>query len=320
MASGNRIYHSRFRLVALFSVVCSTLPAQQLPTPPNTRSVDESESAEPAPVKVVARRAVTSAPPAAKSVPPQLPRGHHAWARFQPGAWRRIKVTSESFDANGRFLSRSETSQTESLVAVDDESYTLELVSVVDVGGKRLRGASQKTTYHLLCDAPANRVTTTRLDEANISLAGAVIPVERWRVQIGTAEEEDRRTEILYYSPDRSPYLLRREAQSGDASESLQSTQSVTRVDAPRLLNGGIVPTSHITTMTRNGGNQINEFEVQSDGVPGGLVSASSTERDASGRRVRWSTTELEDYGDAPQPASQRRRWSPFRRHRDREN
>ena len=29
---------------------------------------------------------------------------HHAWARFQPGAWKLVRVVTESLDENGRVI------------------------------------------------------------------------------------------------------------------------------------------------------------------------------------------------------------------------
>ncbi|MEM1304277.1 MAG: hypothetical protein AAGG46_05240, partial [Planctomycetota bacterium] len=73
-------------------------------------------------------------------------------------------------------------------------------------------------------------------------------------------------------------------------------------------------PTSHVSIASQDGVTQTSGFQVRCDAVPGGLVSASSTERNASGRRVRWSTVSLEDYGETAESDDPKRPWLPFRR------
>lgn len=268
-----------------------------------------------------------------------LPPEHHPWARFAPGAWRTLRTITETFDPTGQFIGRSQTSQTETLVDVNEQGYTLETTAVVHVGGKELRGAAQRTTFSLLTDTPAERVKASPLPAANLSLEGRTIPCQRWRVVVG--EDPRRRVETVYYNPDLSPYILHREvAQSAPATDDAatpdeansasplipstepQSTTTVVRSDAPVTFEDGegneaddaIVPGAHVAVETRAGAHRIAQFEVHSDVIPGGLVSATSTERDATGRRVRWSTTELFDYGQAGDPPQRKRRWRLFRR------
>ena len=244
-----------------------------------------------------------------------IPKEHHAWARFEPGAWRTIRTVTESFDPAGKYVGRTETTQTETLVAVNDSQYTIETSTTVHVGGKKLRGTTQQTTYHLLTNATGEVVEATPLPPANLNLDGRAVKCQRWRLTLGSGPQ--RRLETVYYSPDLSPHILRREASAADGtgdSTEVQSTMTVVRVDAPVTYDEEIVPGSHATIVSQSGTHRIERTQVLTDIAPGGLVSATSTERDGAGRRVRWSTTDLVDCGQAGDPPKPRRRWRLFRR------
>lgn len=244
-----------------------------------------------------------------------LPHQHHDWARFQPGAWRTLQTVTETFDPNGKFIGRSETTQTDTLLEVTADTYTIESSTVVHIGGKKLRGSAQRTTRSLLTDTPVELQAVVALPAANLNLDGRIVPCQRWRLELGAGAQ--RRLETLYYNADLSPYVLRREALAADdtsAATEIQSTTTVVRVDAPVALDEGIFPGRHVSIDSQTGAHRVARLEVRTDVVPGGMVSASSTERDAAGRRVRWSTTELVDSGQAGDTPAPRQRWRLFKR------
>ena len=238
-----------------------------------------------------------------------FPASHHSWGRFQPGAWRTLAIVTETFDANGKYLGRSDTTQTETLVSVASGTYTLETTTVVDVGGKKLRGAAQQTTYSLLTDSPQDQHKILDRGSETIGLGGRSLLCQTWRLEVGVGDQS-RELEVSY-NPDLSPYLFARRSTEDTGS------YTVSRLDVPVTLDEGIVPGYHAAHRSQRGGHSTSRFEVRSDAVPGGVISASETSRDDSGRRVRWSTTELIDYGQAGDLPKARKRWRLFRRNRD---
>lgn len=276
-----------------------------------------------------------------------FPAEHHPWARFEPGAWRTIRITTESFDAAGKFLGRSETTQTDRLIEVNENYFGLETTNVVHVGGKKLRGATQQTNHSLLADSAGELIELTELTQANLKLGERLIPCRRLQLTFDAAGQ--RRQETVFYSSAVSPYILRREiittaqptealtatikeASATDVSTTLSHGQptlddppleeisiAVVRIDLPVSLDDELAPGCNAVVVKRSGDHQTESLEVWSDVAPGGLVSASTTERDATGRRVRWTSTELVEFGQAGEsPESEpRRRWRLFRRRND---
>lgn len=263
--------------------------------------------------KAVATAAEPALPPAPDTL--ELPVASHPWGRFDVGAWRTLRTVTETFDENGKFLTRSETLHTDTLTEVTDESYTLETTSVVEVGGKRLRGATQVTRRSLLTDHTSQAPIAVEHPAVDISLCGKTIPCQQWELTYG--EGAQRRIETLFYAPEFPPNVMRREVSAPDGSSAADLTSEVTSVlavDVPILLEGGMVAGYRQQVRATAGANQIERTELLCALAPGGLVEASSTERDASGRRVRWVVTELEDFGDAQDAPQTDRRWRLFRR------
>lgn len=244
-----------------------------------------------------------------------VPLDHHPWARFAIGSWRTMRTITETFDENGKFLVRSETLHTDKLTEVTEETYTIETSSVVEVGGKRLRGATQVITHCLWSDHCGESPLVTTLPKADISLSGRTIPCQRWELSIG--EGPKRRLETVYYAADFAPHFLRREVVAADGSSAADVTGVTSRVigvDVPILLDGGMIAGYQRLVQTTAGANQTERMELCCAAAPGGLVQASATERDASGRRVRWVVTELDDFGQEGDRPKTERRWRLFPR------
>lgn len=246
----------------------------------------------------------------------RLPKTMHPWGRFAPGAWRTLRTTTESFDPAGKFLGRSESVVTETLVGVSDGAYTIESITVLEIGGKQLRGAGERITKLLLTDETTPVVATEVLAPVELTIEDRVISCQRWQLVLG--EGDQQRVATLFYNPDVAPFILRREIVHAEGSDSVfAATTHVSRVDVPVVLAGEseeIVPGEYQAYVSLSGTLRVDRTDVTSRVVPGGLISATTTERDASGRRVRWSTCELVDYGQAGEEPAPRRRWRLFRR------
>ena len=73
----------------------------------------------------------------------KLARQHHPWARFEPGAWKKVRVVTETLDEAGNVTSTSTTDTTTLLEFVDADTYSLQLEVTVDVAGKRFQTPPQ---------------------------------------------------------------------------------------------------------------------------------------------------------------------------------
>jgi hypothetical protein len=226
---------------------------------------------------------------------------HHPWGSFDVGAWRSSRITSESFDASGALVGRSVTARTERLVRKGAETVTLAYETVVEVSGKRLPGPHQEVTTDLWTDeavpddSPAAQ--GQRLPDAVISLRKRPIECQVWAFT--TPLDRGERLHTVWYAPAEVPSVLRHEqVDLIDGGEASRERRSVTRRRVATPLAGGIVE-AYFVSIDRElaGGGRIEAYGAHVPGVPGGVLNEGVTEFDAAGQRVRWTTTELVNWG-----------------------
>lgn len=264
----------------------------------------------------------TEVPASGASLPPPpvdedwftLPRDQHPWARHAVGAYRTLRVVTETFDDTGRFVARTETEQTDRLVAVTSENYTLQTTVKLQVGAARTPGQTQACTYRLLTDSATVVTSQVELEPAELSVEGRTVRCQRFRV----STEAGQRTgsETVWYSLDVSPFILRRERSVAETPGAVptETIETVTDLQMPLLDQNGVVETQLVRSVSLRPSGRVDRVEVRGDRAPGGLVSASSVERDPDGRRVRWSASELVDFGVDGKSDFEPRRWRLFHR------
>src|SRR5690606_28775908 len=133
----------------------------------------------------------------------------------------------------------------------------------------------------------------TEQPAAQINLDGRAIPCQVWRVSV--ARNDRQLVYDIFYNDSVWPLVLRREVveKSSDGSKPLSTThESVVRSQVPVVIDGRIVTGAHIQSTTETPAGRTERLEVHAREIPGGLVSKATTEWDAEGHRVRWSTTE----------------------------
>jgi len=276
---------------------------------PAARAQDETE-----PQAEVAVAATDSSPDASAE-PPQkekakdpspkrlvLPPAHHRWARFQPGAWRELRVTTETFDNEGKVVSQSVTTQQEVLEGVNEESYEFDIQATVDLSGKRIAGEWKSRVLHLATDSAGQIVDARQLEEASLSVGGQPVDCQVWEIRYN----EDARTLVdrIYYAPELFPYILQRETSEADDAAGdrprVGQTTKVVALEVPYVVDGRIAACSCIQTIRSSVKGNTVRVVFESDEVPGGEVAAWSTDYDDQGRRTKWSVLELLSYGEAP--------------------
>jgi hypothetical protein len=234
--------------------------------------------------------------PATRDEAIALPTDQHPWARFAPGAWRTVRTISETFDPSGKLLGRTVTTRTQTLTEVTTETYTLQESSEVTVGGAQLPGPNQMVTLSLLLDQPLTQPADVQeLPIAKVRIAGSDIPCRRWEVNWLAAQQPHR--DIIWYAAGKSPFILRRERSTTNASQPTTEVWRARRLELPLAIGDQLGAgwqqeidiTSPAGTTQRNG---LCSFE-----APGGLVAESSIERDPAGNRLRWTVTRLIDFG-----------------------
>ena len=74
----------------------------------------------------------------------------HPWGRFDPGAWKLVRVVTETLNERGQVVSTSTADTRTTLVDLDDDGVTLEVQACVEVAGKRFQAEPQtvKQGFH----------------------------------------------------------------------------------------------------------------------------------------------------------------------------
>ncbi|MGE0607362.1 MAG: hypothetical protein AB7O62_09735 [Pirellulales bacterium] len=251
-----------------------------------------------------------------------IPREHHPWGRYEPGAWKSVRVATETFDAAGQATNISISDTHSTLEAADEQTFTLRIESSVEVAGKRITAAPQ-TVVQRYDGAPADQKLVPGASGSDrVLIDGA--PYNCDILQLETSGPMTRTLTKTFYCKTLMPYVLRRETTTTNTQTNVvvgRSTLETIALDMPTKLGLQTLPASHLkATQQHEKGTNVTLL-VTSFEVPGGVLSHSSKELDTEGRLVRRSTLELLDFGDTPEiegevevPAPRRSRF--FRRHR----
>lgn len=296
-------------LACLFGGICGVARAQQpaaaatIDAPLFEPSVDDEASVLASPLK---------APTLSVPAEPEVDNGAdvlraevrrtHPWARFEPGAWRRLRVVTESFDAAGESSGVNASERIERLVAVDDETYTLEVENLAPLAGLPTPGAVESRHLSLLTDRSADlgALAIEEIEPATISFGDVVVPCRTWRAT--TAGEGATETEVLSLAVGSDPAVLRRTLTTTvGGAPGATVTANVSRLDLPALYAERLTRSWRLaTTITHPSGSRTDRAAVYSADAPGGLHSESAADYDASGRRTFWSVTDLVESGRTP--------------------
>lgn len=224
-------------------------------------------------------------------------------------------MVSEVLDEKGNVANVTRTETEATLVAADERGYALRVESTIEVAGRRFASQPQVVKHGYYGEAPGETVTLKKLGAAELAIGGRAVLCEVRQVVFHGAEGE--RISTIHYSSEIPPYQLRRETVLAGQTEDQRQTTLVETValDLPQKVLGQLQPAAFLKTTRKSPLGTKVTVEVHSDEVPGGVVSHSANETDASGRIVRRSTLELIDYavgGHPPEadPVTRRRRFS----------
>ncbi len=243
-----------------------------------------------------------------------LETGHDPWGRFDPGAWKVVRVVTESFDPQGTEISTTETRT--SLVEIGEDSLTLRMEVVVDVEGTQFR-ADPKTIEQGFHGEPlAPDMTVERLDDATVTVQDRQVLCQVRRLTYSTATAKT--VTVVYFSTLVEPFVFRRKTvktdpESGDVLS--ETTVEVVEMNVPCRVLGRTRNTHYIKRVHKHPKGTVTTTAFFCNDVPGGLVCQTLKELDEEERLIRRSSLELIDYGLRP---NQRRAPLFSRRHRAR--
>lgn len=233
----------------------------------------------------------------------------HPWGRFEPGAWKTVRVVTETLNAQGQVVSTSETDTKTTLVDIDSEGVTLEVEACVEVAGKRFQAEPQtiKQGFHGETTGPSAKIKD--------AVDGEFVVEERkipCKIQeLAVDGPNGKMTITLHYSTTVSPYVLKRVAVTADPDGKGNASETIADViamDMPVRIQGETRSAAYVRTVHKGPKVTVTTLTVVLADVPGGMVSQSSKEVDKNGLVVRRSTLELIDYNADPDRSGGRKR------------
>jgi hypothetical protein len=227
-----------------------------------------------------------------------LSQKHHPWGRFAPGAWKVVRVVTETLDESDHVTSTNTSETTTILKRLDQDGVVLEVQVTGEVAGKRVDGEPQifKQGFHGEPIGPELKIKEPVAGQ--VLIEGRKIPCRIQQVELAGAA--GKTVTSISYSDTVAPYVLRREAVSTDLEGKTtlgETTVEVEARDMPWRVAGEIRNAAVLRTVQKNAKGTVITWAICASDVPGGMVSHSSKELDKTGRLIRRSTMDLVDYG-----------------------
>jgi hypothetical protein len=227
---------------------------------------------------------------------------HNSWARFQPGAWKLVRVVTETLDDNGRVASTSVTETKTSLLRVENDGVVLEVEVGVEIAGRQFDGLPQCVKQGFHGELAGGEVKFQPATETQIEIEDQKIACHAQQVEISGS---GGRTAInLVYSDSVAPYVLRRQSKTTDLGGSdvlCETVSDVVALNMPQRVLAETRTVACIKTVQKTPKGTVTTLAMASSDVPGGVVSQTTKEMDKSGRLIRRSTLELMSYGNRPE-------------------
>jgi hypothetical protein len=238
-------------------------------------------------------------------------RQHNPWGRFDPGAWKLVRVSTESFDPSGSTLSVTETKTI--LEQVSRDSLTLQIQVAMELGEKILDTRPQSVRQGFDGELPVAGAVTRQLGTEVVTIQDRRIECKVQEVSVKDANS--RTVTKTYYCDQVEPYVMRRHSLKTDSSGKTvlaETNVEVTALDVPCKVLRESQTAAHVRAEYKSPRGSTVTVAVTSMAVPGGVVCQTLKELDSQGRLVRRSSLELLDYGvnsdDDHSPSGRHRR------------
>lgn len=246
-----------------------------------------------------------------------IPRQYHAWGRFTPGSWSKVRKWTEELDARGNVKSASTTETKTTLLSVDASGCTLQAEVTVELAGKRF--VAQPRQIRKEFDGGAGAVTSglRKVGDKALEFSGKAVNCKS--LEATAADGDQCVISRLEYSDSVPPFVVRRETvtTNADGKQILEQTVMDTiAIEMPQKVLTEIKSAAYVRTVLKQQNGSTHTLEVYCLDVPGGVVSHTSKDLDATGQLVSRSTLELLDYGVAVPSQTARRPTVLFHRSR----
>ena len=229
----------------------------------------------------------------------EVPRLIHPWGRFEPGAWKIVRATTESFDTRGQSLSITETRA--ALEEVDAAGVTIRVEVLVEVAGKRFRPEPQTVRQGFHGEPLTSDLSISEIGPVQLTVQGRTIDCQMLEVKCSNSGV--RTVSKIAYSPTVPPYVFLRELTRTDLSgERVLETSrvEVNVLEVPCRVGLRVLSASQTRAVQTFPSRSVVTLSLISNEVPGGVVCQTAKETDEAGHLIRRTTLELVDFGLRP--------------------
>lgn len=233
----------------------------------------------------------------ARAEAPGLGRRHHLWGQCAPGAWKLVRVVTDTLDDKGTVQNSTMSETKTTLVDIDDNGVTLEVRTLVQFGGRHFESQPQvlRQSYHGEIGNQEWHVTPAGMSSLVIDEQRIACHVEQSTATNATAKIAT----TVCYSDTVAPYVLKRESVKTDAASGQvldRTTSEVVSLNMPEEVLLETQSTAHVRTVCSGPAGSTWTLSVVSSSVPGGVVWQSSKETDKDGHVVRRSFMKVLSY------------------------
>ena len=214
----------------------------------------------------------------------EIPAEQHPWGRFKPGSWQRVRVTTESFSADGG-KSMEVRHVTTRLVEVRADGIVLSRET--ETGDEKKTGPD----LHVGWDGSViNDSTREKYSLGEIKIEGKSFACQTQTV----TTEIDGETLVTksWYSPDHAPWFLKRLTRR-TGKERRHTVMDVTKRAVTRKVLDRDIPCWESVTHFSTSGGRRKTVSVSSLQLPGGLVYSQSEGFNSDSARNERVVTEL---------------------------
>jgi hypothetical protein len=225
-------------------------------------------------------------------------RDAHVWARFGQGAWRQVRIITESFDEQGKLTNSSTTDNITTVQEVSAEQVTLKVEVTVEVEGKRFASQPQSLRQGYAGENVGQTVSFKPLAGETVVVGGRSIACEAQQIEIvGGINKEVTQ---ISYNPQVTPSILRRKTTLVDAASGKTSQESlfeVLAIDVRHRVLGEPKRAYRVQMLQTTDRGATSSVAVHVCDIPGEVVEQQSKKMDSQGRLERRSRLELVGYG-----------------------
>ena len=135
---------------------------------------------------------------------------HHSWGRFHPGAWKLVRVVTETFDDHGALASTNHTETKTTLRQVDSDGVRLDIEVGMEVAGKQFDAQPQciKQGFHGELLSPDLKVKPSQASQLTVD--DRKVPCRSQQMELAAGDSKTLIT--VYYSDTVAPYILKRQS------------------------------------------------------------------------------------------------------------